>query len=34
MLRVLDLNDYEVDFLRVDNLDFTENALVAITEGK
>lgn len=34
MLRVLDLNDYEVDFFRVDNLDFTENALVAITEGK
>ena len=34
MLRVLDLNDYEVDFLRVDNLDFTENVLVAITEGK
>lgn len=34
MLRVLDLNDYEVDFLRVDNLDFTENALIAITKGK
>ena len=34
MLRVLDLNDYEVDFFRVDDLEFTENALVAITEGK
>ena len=34
MLRVLDLNDYEVDFFRVDNLEFKENALVAITEGK
>ncbi len=34
MLRVLDLNDYEVDFLRVDYLEFTENALIAITEGK